>query len=404
MEFTPRASTSTQIDESNNTVYCRACHRSCHKKDILRLVITGQISVTVAHMYMEDGYLKIESKTSVNLCKISPTKPELGQLFCQPNDLDTWSSIQFRNDIITPFMKRLSEYLGIDVSLINRSVQHLLSSATEVFVDFDLQTLMTVSKRRTQEVQDIMVQVFWRPLHLSKKKRENENWFDSVDCGRVIPFFTGCGKQRDYVVEENLKCIHSIQKSAKKVIAWYFSNMNEYPEEPSYSMFLELTREMENLRSGRMIIFAEGNVNISENHVIHVFRYYTNHSYDSDQYCPLVNQDTVKLFRNPFMQIKCSLPYIVESYNDHTSKYVFHMVFKDNVKPTGQNFYQLLTMLRKILYTMEIDSVVMKSCCSHKLDKVLKMIQYVLCDRGIMVTIAYTKKAPTGCGKILSFF
>lgn len=336
-------------------------------KEILRLVMIEQLSIVVIHMRVENGVVTIKSTTSVKFRKI-----------CHEGDqfLHLAGHLISPDEILIPFTRRFSEFLNIDVHSVTESIENILSSTCDIVLDFNLQKLIQLSKKGDATIKDIMTEMFWLPK--MNNKLGNGSWFDSVDRGHVIPFYMTCCDQLSDFIGDYLNYFHVIEHSSRKIIKWYFSDINIFLTQDNYSLYKKMEQEKGNKQTGNLTILKKIGSETTH-HMVHVIRYFS-------KKCKL-EDDIVDLLRNPFLPTD-RLPFITQSYDPRISKYVFHMVYKDNMEMTNENFFNLLSMLRDILFKLNIGSIVIQNCDSFNLQNVLNMIEFILCEKDIAVTIA----------------
>ncbi|XP_043605113.1 uncharacterized protein LOC122577697 [Bombus pyrosoma] len=339
-----------------------------YNKEILRLVMIEQLSIVVIHMCFENGDVTIKSTTTVKFRKICHEENQLLHLVGHLIPPD---------EILIPFTKRFSEFLNIDVHSVTESIDNIFSSTCDIVLDFDLQKLTQLSKKRDATIKDIITEMFWLPKMNSKLG--NGSWFDSVDRGHVVPFYMTCCDELSDFIGDYLNYFRVIEQSSKKIIKWYFLDINIFLTQDTDLLYKKMEQEKRNKQTRNLTILKKINRDTTH-HMVHVIRYYSKE-------CKLEDDSIVDLLRNPFLPTD-RLPFITQSYDPRISKYVFHMVYKDNIEITNENFFNLLSMLREILLKLNIGSIVIQNCDFFNLQNVLNMIEYILCKEDIAVTIA----------------
>lgn len=339
-----------------------------YNKEILRLIMIEQLSIALIHMRVENDDVTIKSTTSVKFRKICHEENQLLHLVCHLISPD---------EILIPFTRRFSEFLNIDVRSVTECIENIFSSTCDLVVDFDLQKLIQLSKKRDGTIKDIITKMFWLPKMNSRLG--NGSWFDSVDRGHVVPFYmTSCGQLSDFI-GDYFNYFRVIEQSSRKVIKWYFLDINIFLAQDTDSLYEKMEEEKDNKQTRKLTILKKIDGGTTH-HTVHVIRYFS-------KKCKSEDDSIVHLLRNPFLPTD-QLPFITQSYDPRISKYVFHIAYKDNIEMTNKNFFNLLSMLRDILYKLNIVSIVIQNCDSFNLQNVLYMFEHILCKEDIAVTIA----------------
>lgn len=338
-----------------------------YNKEILRLIMIEQLSIVVIHMHVKNGDVTIKSTTSVKFRKICHEEDQLLHLI---------GHLISPGEILIPFTRRFSEFLNIDVHSVTESIENILSSTCDIVLDFDLQKLIQLSKKQDGAIKDIITEMFWLPKMTNKLG--SGNWFDSVDRGLVIPFYMTCCDQLSDFIGDYLNYFHVIEQSSRKIIKWYFLDINIFLTQDTDSLYKKMEQEKRNKQTRNLTILKKIDGGTTH-HMVHVIRYFS-------KKCRLEDDSIVDLLRNPFLPTD-QLPFITQSFDPRISKYVFHLAYKDNIEMTNENFFNLLSMLRDILFKLNIRSIVIQNCDSFNLQNVLNMIEFILCEEDIAVTI-----------------
>lgn len=338
-----------------------------YNKEILRLIMIEQLSIAVIHMRVENGDVTIKSTTSAKFRKICHEENQLLHLV---------GHLISPDEILVPFTRRFSEFLNIDVHCVTESIENIFSSTCDIVLDFDLQKLIQLSKKRDGTIKDIITEMFWLPKMGSKL--ESGSWFNSVDRGHVVPFYMTCDQLSDFI-GDYLNYFRVIEQSSRKIIKWYFLDINIFLAQDTDSLYEKMEQEKKKKQTRKLTILKKIDGDTTH-HTVHVIRYFSKE-------CKLEDDSIVDLLRNPFLPTD-KLPFITQSYDPRISKYVFHIAYKDNIEMTNKNFFILLSMLRDILYKLNIGSIVIQNCNSFNLQNVLYMIEHILCEEDIAVTVA----------------
>lgn len=262
---------------------------------------------------------------------------------------------------------------------------NIFSSSCDAVVDFNLRKLVQLSRKRDCAIKDIIMKMFWQPRGPARNNLGYGSWFDWIDQGYMIPIPRT--NQLDNLANDYFNYVHVFDQATRTVVMWYFLGINGSLGQDTYLMYRKMKKTKKKEQKNFTVLNGKNDYTL-EYHVVHVFRHFTGNDYNTRQKCQLEDKNIVTLLKNPFMPIKRPFPFIIQSYNPRTAKYVFHMVYIDNVKLTKKNFYNLLTILRDTLRKMEIDCVVIQSCASLNIRKVLKMIKYVFSEQNIMVKLS----------------
>ena len=340
-----------------------------YNKEILRLIMIEQLSIVVIHMRVENGDVTIKSTTSVKYRKICHEENQLLHLVGHLIPPD---------EILIPFTRRFSEFLNIDIHSVTESIENIFSSTCDIVLDFNLQKLIQLSKKRDATIKDIITEMFWLPK--MDKKLGSGSWFESVDRGHVVPFYMTCCDQSSDFIGYYLNYFDVIERSNRKIIKWYFLDINIFLTQDADSLYKKMEQEKNKNKQTRNLTILKEIDGDTTHHMVYVIRYFSKE-------CKSQDDSIVDLLRNPFLPTD-RIPFITQSYDPRMSKYVFHMVYKDNIEMTNENFFNLLSMLRDILYKLNIRSVVIQNCNSFNLRDVLYMVEYILCEEDIAVTIA----------------
>ena len=390
MESTSESSTSSLITEPDRDddppgYTEETIHES---REVLRLIIMDQLSIILIHMNIEHSKVTVKSTTMTKFYILSHKDYELFHLISRSIDVNALPSTCQQSEILFPFIKRLSQFLNTDIRSVSQTVENILSSSCEVVLDFDLRKLMQLSKKRDSAIRDIITEMFWRPT--TENKSRNECWFDWVDQGYVIPSYLTSNDELDNLSKDYL-CEQTIERSSRKLIMWYFFDINSTVGEDTYSLYRKAKNRESRDKTTNVILVKDVAVlcdYTTKYHVVHVFRY--SYSSDSLKY-KLDDSSIIDLLRNPLLPTKRPFPFIIKSYNSLTSKYSFYVVYANNIKITNENFYSMLTMLRNILLKMQIKRVVIERSDSLSLRRIFKMLTYIFRNQNITVVIAGEK-------------
>lgn len=390
MESTSESSTSTFSSECNENTdpVVHTEETIDESKEVLRLIIMGQLSIILIQMNIQDGKVTVKSTTMTKFHKLSHKEYELFHLINRSINVNALpSNAREQPEILIPFIKRFSQLLNTDSHSISQTVENILSSSCEVVLDFNLRKLVQLSQKRDSTIKDIITELFWRPK--AKSKLGNECWFDWVDRGYVIPSYLTSTDELDNLSRDYL-CDQTIERSSRKLIMWYFLDINSSVGEDTYTLYRKAKNREPRVKTTNVLLVKDITIlcdYTAKFHVVHVFRYSNN---DSSKY-KLDDSSIIDILRNPLLPTRRPFPFIIKSYNSITFKYSFYIVYANNVKITSENFYSMLAMLRNILLKMQIKRVVLERSDSLSLRRIFKMLKYIFRNQNITVVIGGEK-------------
>ncbi|KAK1131514.1 hypothetical protein K0M31_017791 [Melipona bicolor] len=390
MESTSESSTSSLNSECDrNDDPPGYTEETIHEpKEVLRLIIMGQLSIILIQMTIEQSKVTVKSRSMTKFHVLSHKEYEVFHLINRSIDVNALpSNAHQQTEILVPFIKRFSQLLNTDIRSISQTVENIVSSSCEVVLDFDLQKLMQLSKKGDSTIRDIITEMFWRPR--TESKLGNKCWFDWVDKGYVIPSYLTSADELDNLSRDYL-CDQTIERSSRKLIMWYFLDINSSVGEDTYSLYRKAKKRGSRGKATKVFLVKDITIlcdYTTKFHAVHVFRYSCN---DSSKY-KLDDSSIIDLLKNPLLPTKRPFPFIIKSYDSLTFKYSFYIVYANNIKITNENFYIMLTMLRNILLKMQIERVVIEKSDSLSLRRIFKMLKYIFRNQNITVVIGGEK-------------
>nr|XP_034171006.1 uncharacterized protein LOC117600108 [Osmia lignaria] len=277
-------------------------------------------------------------------------------------------------------MKRFANDLKMGSISLKQCIVNILSSPNEVLLDFDLQLLSRFSRKNFNEIHDTVGYLFWYPKRFSKTKdvTDNSNWFDFIESIPIIPNYLPTNTESFVTINDYLSCVHVIDNNSS-VITWYLFDSTR-PSALFYLMFSKLYKIQKRTMINNIIPLENG-VFDYPNHMIHIFRYSSNDKNNTKRKCQFEHKKIIELTKNPFIELQ--LPIIIGSFDQETSKRIFHLVYENDIKP--EDLYELLFKLTNILKNMQIESIPIQICNSFNFRLILKMLRFLLSDGNIKI-------------------
>ncbi|XP_029056624.1 uncharacterized protein LOC114883216 [Osmia bicornis bicornis] len=281
-------------------------------------------------------------------------------------------------------MKTFANDLKIGIISLKQSIANILSSPNELLLDFDLQMLSQFCKKTFYQIHDSIGYLFWYPKVGIKNRVEthNSNWFDFIDSLPIVPHYLATNNGTFVTMKDYLSCAHVINNNSN-IITWYLFDYTR-PSLQSYLTFYKFYKKMKKTMTDNIIVLENGEYDYP-NHTIHIFRCSPDGKHNTRKNCQFEHKTVIELTKNPF--IKLYLPVIIGSFDEESSKRMFHLVYRKNIKP--KDLFELLVELINILKELQIESIPIHICNSFNFRRILRMLRYLLADDNIKVYVNY---------------
>ncbi|KAK2585203.1 hypothetical protein KPH14_009910 [Odynerus spinipes] len=436
---------------------CFFCQRAFFSKRILRLVVcecSFYVTILLIRLDILDGMVTLHSEKKVNFLRLSndqqgfyPTRDDVSgassiekssemsadryiahrlkkQQQQRTRHLLCWKRIEVEKEdegsgFVGALIFRLAENLGLSVRSLEESIDHVMTTRSEVLLDINLRKVTRTSAKTEDEIEGAIINTFWqpkapregsssysgstarKPLHksscsTSRERSKDDSWFRAVDRGRVVPFysvtdvslFEGPNTSKDLLG----KCIHAIEESTVNAFSWY---LDEYFYHDFFFPYSTLSyvvytnyQKIRKIDNPKVLVVKDNPLELGTHFAYAVtLNFFSHHKYVRKY------MRDIGLTYESIIRVDKNIPFIVRSLNPVTRMHIFHMVYKrtNYSRPSYEHVFKTLIMLRDAMFKLRLKDIAMCKigCCCERLDfgKFLKMTEYVFLDTDINVRI-----------------